>query len=411
MHKYDLEAIIKDARRKGYFAVEDYPGLRLSLEEFQILGKKLGKLPQKKPNDSIEKAKSLRAVNAMRTGTVAAECVTAYSVGRTKLLEHFKHDLKEVANNRSLVRFLNADLGQGKTHALNLLREFAFEMDFPVSLVSLSQHGCPLHDFGLVYNKVVWCITTREERQKAALENIFQRWLDMARRRGEEEAAELVKKIRGHDSGLREDVVNALGAYCTASSIVSPNKERQQQVLEWFSASRTYVSDLRKLGIRTQIVEHNAVEMLSILAELFRNLGYKGMCILFDEAEAIHSFSNYSQRDRAYGNLLKLTEAAGWFPHCYFLYATTPSFFDAYSHYWPFEQSINARHIYELERLSISELKALAQKISDIYCTAYGWTEPSNVKASLERLAEAGIDSRIGDFVRGCISFLDEKRG
>jgi hypothetical protein len=54
MHKYDLEGIIKEAKRKGYFAVEDYPGLKLSLEEFQILGKKLGKLPLKNPNNNIE---------------------------------------------------------------------------------------------------------------------------------------------------------------------------------------------------------------------------------------------------------------------------------------------------------------------------------------------------------------------
>lgn len=411
MNRYDLDGIVKEAKRRGYFAVEDYPGLKLSLDEFQDLGRKLGKLPHKKPDDRIERARSLRAVNALRTGTVAAEGVTAYSVGRVKLLERFRNDLNEVANKRSLVRFLNADLGQGKTHALNLLREFAFEMDFPVSLVSLSQHGCPLHDFGLVYNKVVWCITTREERQRPALENIFHRWLDMARNRGEEQAAELVRRIRGNDNALREDVVSALSAYCTASSIVSPDKARQQQVLEWFSASRAYVSELRKLGIRGQILDDNAVEMLSILAELFRNLGYKGMCILFDEAEAIHSFSNYSQRDKAYTNLLKLTEAAGQFPHCYFLYATTPSFFDAYAHYWPFERRINAKHIYELERLSIPELKVLAQKIVDIYCAAYAWTRSADIGSSLGRLADAGSDSRIGDFVRGCISFLDEKRG
>jgi hypothetical protein len=109
--------------------------------------------------------------------------------------------------------------------------------------------------------------------------------------------------------------------------------------------------------------------------------------------------------------LLKLTEAAGWFPHCYFLYATTPSFFDAYSHYWPFEGRIGPKHIYELEPLSVAELKVLGQKIADIYCTAYDWTRPADVDASLERLAEDGHSIRIGDFVRGSIFFLDEKRG
>ena len=129
---YSIDDIVKEAKRKGYFAAEEYPGLKLTLDELQKLYKKLGRTPRKKPVEVIEKGMALRAVNALRKGTVSAETVTAYSVGREKLLEVFKTDLTEVSRKRSIVRFINADLGEGKTHALNLLREIAFRMDFPV---------------------------------------------------------------------------------------------------------------------------------------------------------------------------------------------------------------------------------------------------------------------------------------
>lgn len=409
--KYSIDEIVKEAKRKGYFAAEDYPGLKLSLAELRKLGSKLGRIPRKRPEEVIEKTMAVRAVNALRKGTVLAESVTAYSAGREKLLEAFKKDLTEVSRRRSLVRFVNADLGEGKTHALSLLREIAFRMDFPVSLVTLSQSECPLHDFLLVYNKVMWSIRTSEERQRPALENIFQRWLDMPRCRGEHQAADLVRHLRGQNNALRENVVNALAAYCNATSIISPDKERQHVILDWFSGRRVYASDLRKASIHSQISEHSALEMLSILADLFRHLGYKGMCILFDEAEAIHSFSHYSQRDRAYANLLNITRAAEKYPNCYFLYSTTPSFFDNYSGYWVSEYKIRPEHIYELERLPGDELKTLGERIITIYCTAYGWKKPIGVDASVSKLAQAGKDQRIGDFVRGVIAFLDERSG
>ncbi len=409
--KYSIDEIAKEAKRKGYFAAEDYPGLKLSLDEFQKLVRKLGGIPRKKPEEVVEKSMAVRAVNALRKGTVLAESVTAYSVGRERLLEAFKKDLAEVSRKRSLVRFVNADLGEGKTHALSLLREIAFRMDFPVSLVTLSQSECPLHDFLLVYNKVMWSIRTREERQRPALENIFQRWLDMARNKGEDQAGELVKHLRGQNNVLRENVVNALAAYCNATSIISPDKERQHVILDWFSGGRVYASDLRKAAIHNQISEHDALEMLSILGDLFRHLGYKGMCILFDEAEAIHSFSHYSHRDRAYANLLSITRAAQKYPNCYFLYSTTPSFFDTFSDFWGSEYTISGDHIYELERLSADRLKTLGERIATIYCTAYGWKKPIDIDASVSKLAQTGKDQRIGDFVRGVIAFLDEKSG
>ena len=407
---YKIDEVVKKAKAKGYFALEEYPGLKLSIDELQKLTKKVKKLPTKRPGGVVGQTAALQAVVALRNGVAPVESVASYSVGREKLLDRFQKDLAEVSRNRSRVRFLNSDLGEGKTHALSLLREIALGMDFPVSLVTLSQSECPLHDFLLVYSKVMWSIRTRDERHRPALENIFQRWLNMAREKGEDQAPELIKHLRGQ-SPLRDNVVSALAAYCNATNIVSPNKEKQHAILDWFSAKSVYASELRTMGIRTQISEHDALEMLSIMAHLFKQLGYKGLCILFDEAEAIHSFSRYSFRDKAYASLLNICRSAERYPNCYFLYSTTPSFFDAYTSYWAADSEIRADHIYELERLSSNELTTLADKILSVYCVAYNWKQPAGIEASFRKLAEAGKDERVGDFVRGIVAFLDEKSG
>ena len=55
-------------------------------------------------------------------------------------------------------------------------------------------------------------------------------------------------------------------------------------------------------------------------------LKYSGLCVLFDEAEAIHSLSRIDQQERAYENLLRIVTETQSFPYCYFIYSTTPSF-------------------------------------------------------------------------------------
>jgi hypothetical protein len=40
----DLESIVAHAKRKGYFAIEDFPGLRLSQQQFLELGQLLQKM-------------------------------------------------------------------------------------------------------------------------------------------------------------------------------------------------------------------------------------------------------------------------------------------------------------------------------------------------------------------------------
>jgi hypothetical protein len=177
----NLRVIAENAKQKGYFALEDYPGLRLNPLEMcqllELLAKK--NIPFGAPEEtqplSIEKAKAI--IDALRRGIPPQDGTKNYSVGRENLLLTVKNDLSTVIQKKSLVRFINADVGQGKTHFLYLLRELAFDQDFAVSIVTLSQSSCPLFDFMAVYRNIMWNLRTVDQRYKPALSNIFDRWL------------------------------------------------------------------------------------------------------------------------------------------------------------------------------------------------------------------------------------------
>jgi hypothetical protein len=163
------------------------------------------------------------------------------------------------------------------------------------------------------------------------------------------------------------------------------------------------------MRINLRIGESNALSILGIMADLFRHLGFKGIVILFDEAEAIHSLNYYSHQEKAYNNLLRIIEQSRQFPRCYFVYSTTPSFFDNYSLFWPHNQKVNADDIYELAPLTSDELYNLANKVLTIHCFAYAWKPSSKIETSLKKISDIGSTQRVGDFVRGVVSFFDEK--
>ena len=169
------------------------------------------------------------------------------------------------------------------------------------------------------------------------------------------------------------------------------------------------LSEIRRLGLDFRLDSNNALQILSEMATAIRYIGFKGVCILFDEAEAIHSFARSSQRDRAYANLQQIIQQSRRFPHCYFLYATTPSFFDSYGSEW-FAQQLGMDTMLELEPLSIEERQAIGTKVAKVYARAMDWQVPPNVLKAIRKAAELTAQERVGDYVRKTVAILDEAR-
>lgn len=405
--RIDLSEILQQARETGYFDLADFPGLTLSLEQLKELSSLLGK--KKIPfgtasgANNLTQQEALRIVNSLRKGVPPPIDVSSFSVGRKNLVDTFDQDLKTVGQGSSQVRFMNADWGSGKTHSLYLLREIAFRQGFVVSIVTLSQDSCPIHDFMVVYNRIMWNLRTAEERNNPALENILDKWLQAIKEIGQERASRIINI-------LPDNLIHALHTYYESVSPVRPNEEKRVLILKYLSGENVYLRDLRSIRIDSRINSSNALRMLGHMASLFKNLKYRGICILFDEAESIHSFSISENKDRAYNNLFHIIQQGQSTPRCYFLYATTPTFFDNYSTYWPTHR-IKDSDIFELENLSVVQLQRLSSKLCEIYSIARGAKVPQNIEQKLVNLvSDPSFSDTLGNLVRRCIAILDEGR-
>ncbi|MCL4299794.1 MAG: DUF2791 family P-loop domain-containing protein [Anaerolineae bacterium] len=411
MTKPNLRAVVAEAKRKGYFDFSDYPKLRLSPPELGELMKLLEKnhVPfgapevEVSPITQLSKKEAVNIINALRRGIPAIEGIGYYSVGRDELLRQITKNLDAVASGKSLVRFLNADVGQGKTHTLYMLREFAFKHDFAVSIVTLSQNSCPLYDFMAVYHDIMWELRTSDQRRKPALSNIIDRWVEDIRFFGETRIRQIV-----HDE-LPPNLREIMAAYVASTNLFRPNETNRQLILKYLGGEKIGQPDLRRLEINFRLDNRNALQILSEMATTIGYIGFKGVCILFDEAEAIHSFAYSSQRDKAYENLQQIIEQSRQFPHCYFIYATTPSFFDSYGSNWLLQQA-GANSVFELGPLTTDEKQHMGDKIAEIYTIGTDWSVSPNVLKAIYKVANLTAGQRLGDFVRQVVGILDEAR-
>jgi len=272
-------------------------------------------------------------------------------------------------------------------------------------MVTLSQGFCPLHRFIDVYREVIWGMRVSEERNTAALETMLGRWLEEMKQLPRERVASIIRN-------LPVDIQNAMIAYYSARNPIRPSMEKITVILNYLSAGQVTLRDLKPLGITRRIDEDRALKMIGTMAQLFRNLKYSGLCVLFDEAEAIHSLSRIDQQERAYENLLRIVTETPSFPYCYFIYSTTPSFFDAYSRFWPQKHWINSKMIYELSPMTDEEKMAVGQKLLSVYSSAYGEAAMRRLGPGVRQIIETASSSyiRIGDYVRALVATLDEAR-
>ena len=405
-HAYTLQEILEESEKKGYFSIDEYPRLKLSQQEMLELNTLLKKKNIHFGNPDIPKTitskEAIEIINSLRRGIPSQVGTDYYSVGQEKLIKQVKADLLETQEGKSIVRFLNADIGEGKTHALYRLREFAFQHDYAVSIVTLSQNSCPLYDFMSVYHEIMWGLRTSDQRTKPALSNIIDRWVKDIRNKNRYEISEIVK------NHLPPTICSIMAAYVDTTNLLRPNETKRQQILKFLGGDKMLKRDIRALGIETFIDSDNALHILSEMAIAIRYIGFKGICIFFDEAESIHSFASSYNKDRAYNNLLQIIKQSQEFPHCYFLYATTPSFIESFETDW--FQRISSRPLLTLERLRRPQRQEIGKKIVDIYATAFDWKAPPDVVEAIEVVAKSREDVSIGNFVRAIIAIFDELR-
>jgi len=125
--------------------------------------------------DQLKPFQARSIVEELRKGSVPADYVPFFSVGRDSWLTFIEDDLKNyIAEGGAKVRFLSGDYGDGKTHFMSLISHLAMQQGFAVTFVVLTRE-VPIHKFEAVYQALTRQLRGRFEG--IGLRSLLNGWL------------------------------------------------------------------------------------------------------------------------------------------------------------------------------------------------------------------------------------------
>ena len=351
----------------------------------------------------MEQRLALSVIESLRKGVPPQRGTDIYSVGYEKLIEGTKrHHLKGI-EDRGIIRFISGSWGAGKTHFFRLLRDITFKERCLVSNVELSVNDAPLNKFERVFYGVIRNVTTPSVYHEDAptesapfgrvvRESLLylgaQDSLDSGELNHESYSKALQKLMadQGIDIDFKKMIQRYWETYLPEAADAAIQDQVRAEILQWFSGEGAIGAYRKRFGVNKMINKDNAKLMLQSLASFVRLSGYRGLVILFDEAEQSYSIMRKSALKDAQNNLLSLINNIEAIPGLFLIYATTPEFYTnprygiviygalAGRIGRPEERSPRALNtIWNLDALetSIDEYESASKKIRAVYLKSY----------------------------------------
>lgn len=395
---------------------------------------------------SLGQGEALEVIESLRKGIPPKRYTSHYTAGTEDFLKKVRKFHLESASTRGKLRFVSGSWGAGKTHFLRLLREEAFDGNYLVSTVELNVDSTPFNKFEQVFYDIVRNVTSPEMYREGQLEHaapfgeVLRRALLAAPPGPDEsvshdrlqEAKEKLFAADGIDIDFRRITAQYWESFLPEGGDVATLENTRGQLLQWFAGEGT-LGTYRKLGVQKIVNRANARLMLQSLSRLTTHIGYRGLVILFDEAEMSYSTMRKSNLKQAHNNLLHLINSIDETEGLFLIYATTPDFYIDERHgitiYGALAQRIGKPEdrpprpldrIWNLDRVesSLDDLLNAACKIRAIYASAYPeYVDAVPSEAELRQYATSLMDahpefSRVSKWrvlVTGTVGALDAR--
>lgn len=288
----------------------------------------------------LTKAEALEVIESLRKGIPPKRYTSSYTSGTEDLLKKVRKFHLESASARGRIRFVSGSWGAGKTHFLRLLREEAFDANYLVSTVELNADSTPFNKFEQVFFDIVRNITSPEMYREGQLElaapfgEVLRRGLlgvptspdENVSHERLQEAKERLFAAEGIDIDVRRITAQFWETFLAEGGDIATLENTRGSLLQWFAGEGT-IGLYRKLGIQKIVNRANARLMLQSLSRLTTHIGYRGLVILFDEAEMSYSTMRKSNLKQAHNNLLHLINSIDETEGLFLIYATTPDFY------------------------------------------------------------------------------------
>lgn len=358
---------------------------------------------------------ALEIVKGLRKGVPPCKYVELYTVGRGKLKDYFKETFDEIREfGLSDVKFIQADVGGGKTHLLDLLANLALSQNFVVSNVSLHSKEAPFDKLEVVVSRIMSSIVT-PTHQVNGLESLLNQWSTTQVGKSSNAMYQALEPLP-----FFPDFRMKLVEYAKArNDPLGVRYEACQQVLKWFRGEETPSKRFKSVK-----------EYLAAFIAFVRHLDYSGFIIMLDEAEAITSLSRITNRDLANENIRQIIDNDTNTEGFYFVFASTPTFLSGegihgaqeYGALWRrirpalgyLELGSLESVIIDLPALTHDQREQLAMRIKELYQLAYNCSlsqvRDSHIEAWVEYVKQRASQKNVDALVRLMIALLDEAR-
>ena len=342
-------------------------------------------------------------IESLRKGIPPQHGIDQYAVGNEKFMENIAKWHLSGLGDRGIIRFISGSWGAGKTHFFRQMRELAFANGCMVSNVELGKSEAPLDKFERVFYSIVRRIATpisyeRGGFEEAAPFGIVLRETLAYLGSGVRSLPEVTTYDQFHtaegilmanlsiDIDFKKMVVEYWRTFVPDAVEPSLQEQTRAEILQWFGGEGTIGTYRRRFLVNKTVNKDNAKAMLQALAGFVRLAGYRGLVILFDEAEMSFTAMRNTQLKDAHNNLLALINNVEALAGLFLIYATVPEFFNDQKHGIEQYGALAGRigkpqkhppraldNIWDLDKLEtgLPEYQAAARKIRDIYALAY----------------------------------------
>ena len=383
-------------------------------------------------HDENNTLSSRRALEALRNGVPNREAVKILGCNQPEAEGRFEDMLIQAADrdnvpDGALGMLISGDFGSGKSHLLTHLEQQALSQGFVCSKVAISKET-PLYDLGKVLKSAV-DNGRMPNRAGRLIEELGQ-----ALKPHSPEYADFFKWANDTES-------NGLSQMFPASLLVherSRDLELNSEIEYFWAGDRIKVSrvkdGLRQIGqfqsysFRAPKAAELPPQRLRFVIEVIKAAGYKGWVVLLDEIELVGSYS-LLQRGRSYAELARWLGEAVDEPYSGLATVGTvtddfasaiispdgnkkdrdyvaPKLEARYANIVARAETgmrLLEREVIPLKQPTDTEVRETAEKLRQIYSTAYDWDPP----ALQAEARGAGFQNRMRYKVRASINEWD----
>ena len=379
-----------------------------------------------------------KILSSLRAGVTSDEDMEFLEVGRDYEVNEFEKIIVSLKNSdKSVTKFIDGDYGDGKTFFLKVIKEKTYNLNFVVSTVVVNPYN-PFYKLDLLYQNILREITSKNGNSFVSIVN---RWINSLNRKASNKYPDdLSRQKKFVEEHINDSLDKIKGINPTFVRIIKKfyefSKGSKSNIAEeglfWLCGENIENSVKKEFGIQGVIDTSNALNYIKTLSIFFKEIGYSGFVILFDECETIMDYPsgglqstyniirdiyNRSSRNEFKGTLFVFAGIPSWFEDSQRGIKSNPALYDRIKD--PISNS-NIRvpqPIIHLGKFNKNDLMKLSRKIFNLYDKVYKNTKTTNkfspyVVYVVDSYIKTGlIDiASLRDFIKELIGYLDHIR-